>query len=355
MAPAVTAAKVVVHDVPIYIDEIGRITARESVTIMPEVAGRVDSVHFEEGSDVKKGDLLFQIDPRPFQAVVDRAKAAVAQSQANLEFANADFARVEALKGTSAVSQTEYDQKKSTVAVDQATVETGKAAARTAQLNLEYCQIRSPITGRSGQRLVDPGNIVKANETALVSIERIDPIYADFTIPENRLPEVRSYMASGTLKTIIQLPPESAIPSTQPNKSSAPTSSAAAPTTASSVAVSSAAASPTTAPTTQPRAGSQQRIGELSMLDNTITPNSGTIRLRATLPNSDEYFWPGQFVQVRLVLVDQPNATLIPNEAIQIGQAGTFVYVVKHDDEKNMDIAELRPVQTGQRQGSLWW
>ncbi len=337
--PAVTTADVVVRDVPVYIDEIGKCSANKSVAIMPQVAGRIDSASFVEGADIKKGDLLFTIDPRPFKAALALAEATVGQNEANLKFAKEDFARVEALKGTSAVSQTEYDQKEDAYAVAQANVEAGKANVETAKLNLEYCEIRSPIKGRSGMRLVDPGNVVKENEGTLVSIQSLDPIYADFTIPENRLPEVRSHMADGMLKTIVGLPQESL---TYVRGSGATTQPASA----------------TTAPTSQPVAAApehaaEQRTGQLSMLDNSILGNSGTVRLRATIPNADEYFWPGQFVHVRLVLVDKPNAILVPNQALQIGQVGTFVYVIKHDEQKKLDTAEMRPVQLGQRQGDL--
>ncbi|HEX3359252.1 MAG TPA: efflux RND transporter periplasmic adaptor subunit, partial [Tepidisphaeraceae bacterium] len=361
--PAVTVAIVVVQDVPFYIDEIGRCAANKSVSIMPEVAGRIDSASFVEGVDVKQGDLLFTIDPRPFKAALSLAEATVAQNQANLKFAKEDFARVVALKGTSAVSQTEYDQKESANAVAEANVEAAKASVETAKLNLEYCEIRSPINGRSGMRLVDPGNVVKADEGTLVTIQSLDPIYADFTIPENRLVEVRSHMANGTLKTIVGLPQESlafaqggvGATTKQSATTTAPTSQPVMEATAAPTTQPLAAAA--TVPTSQPLAEAPkivgERTGQLSMLDNSILGNSGTIRLRATIPNADEYFWPGQFVHVRLVLVDKPNAILVPNQAIQIGQIGTFVYVVKHDDAKNMDLADMRPVKLGQRQGDL--
>src|SRR3954470_11714573 len=157
--PHVTATEGVVRDVPFYIYEIGRCAGNKTVTVMPQIAGRVDGAHFVEGADVKKDDLLFTIDPRPFKAVVAQAEATLAQSRENLKLAESDYARVEALKGTSAVSQTEYDQKKSAAAVAAAQVEAAQAALDTANLNLEYCTIKSPITGRTGMRMVDPGNI----------------------------------------------------------------------------------------------------------------------------------------------------------------------------------------------------
>lgn len=313
--PPVTVSDVVVRDVPYYLEEIGRCAGHDTVSVMPQVAGRVDAAHFTEGEDVKKGDLLFTIDPRPFKAVVAQAEAALTQNKESLKLAQAEYARVEALKGTSAVSQTEYDQKQSAVAVAEAQVEAAQAALDTANLNLEYCTIRSPINGRTGMRLVDPGNIVKANEGVLVMVQSFDPIYADFTIAEDRLPEVRANMANGRLKTYARLPSD-------------PTNYGA---------------------TTQPA----PRVGELSMLDNAVQPNTGTVRLRATIPNTDRHFWPGQFVNIRLVLEERKDALLVPSAAIQVGQKGPYVYVVRHDDEKKIDIAEMRPVVQGQMQDDL--
>ncbi len=309
MGVPVTITQVVVRDVPYYIDEIGRCSAKESVSIMPQVSGKIEAAHFVEGDDVKKSDLLFTIDKRPFEAVLAQATAAKLQASENLKLAEQEFARLDALKGN-AVSQTEYDQKKSAVAVAKAQENAAQAAIETAKLNVEYCEIRSPLTGRLGMRLVDPGNVVKLNETALVSIQSLDPINVDFTIAEDRLPEVRENMANGRLKTLVRVP---------------------------------------TAATTQPAA----RDGELAMIDNSVQDNSGTLRLRAHVPNKDRYFWPGQFVRVRLVLYEKKDALLIPTSAVQIGQQGTFVYVVKHDTEKKLDVAEMRPVTQGQTQGDL--
>ena len=313
--PAVTVADVVVQDVPYYIDEIGTCAGNKTVSVMPQVAGRIDEAHFTEGEDVKKGDLLFTIDPRPFKAAVAQAEATLSQNQENQKLAESEFARVEALKGTSAVSQTEYDQKKSAAAVAAAQVGAAQAALDTANLNLEYCSIRSPLTGRAGVRLVDPGNIVKANEGTLVMVQSFDPIYADFTIPEDRLAEVRANMANGRLRTYVQLPNDAAAQGA----------------------------------TTQP----MQRVGELSMLDNAVQTSTGTVKLRATVTNTDRHFWPGQFVKIRLVLYDKGQALLIPSTAIQVGQQGPYVYVIKHDEQKKLDTAEMRPIVAGQLQGDL--
>jgi len=299
--PLVTVAQAKAQDVPVYLDEIGKGAAFESVTVTPQVAGRITERHFEDGAQLTKGQLLFVIDPRPYQAQLDSAKANLAQAKAALELAKIQFARDQELVGTKAISKQDYDTKKNTVEVDQAQIEAAEAALETAKLNLEYCYIHSPIEGRAGARLVDVGNVVQANATGLLLIQRLDPIYADFTITERDLPRVRAEMAGGTLNAQVRLPAD-------PEKGARP--------------------------------------GKLTFLDNIVQNGTGTVNLRATLSNPDHHFWPGQFVNVRLVLSTQKGAVLIPNQATQISQKGPFVYVVKSDG-----TADLRPVVLGQRQG----
>jgi multidrug efflux system membrane fusion protein len=299
--PLVTVVKATAQDVPKYLDEIGHNTAFESVTVTPQVGGRITERHFRDGENLSKGQLLFVIDPRPYQAQVDAAQASLAQAKAALDLAKIQFARDEKVIGTRAISKQDYDTKKNTVDVDQAQVDSAQAALETAKLNLEYCFIHSPIDGRAGARLVDVGNVVQANSTSLLSIQRLDPIYANFTVTETDLPDVQKEMASGILKASVRLPSE-------PEKAA--------------------------------------RVGRVEFLDNAVQNGSGTVNLRATLGNPDHHFWPGQFVDVKLVLSTQKAAVLVPNQAAQISQRGPFVYVVKDDD-----TAELRPVQLGQRQG----
>ena len=300
--PLVTVVKATAQDVPRYLDEIGRNTARESVNVTPQVAGQITERHFQDGENLKKGQLIFVIDPRPYKAQLDSAKANLAQAQASLELAKIQFARDQELVGTRAISKQDYDTKKSTVDVNEAQVEAAKAAIETAQINLDYCYIHSPIDGRAGARLVDVGNVVQANTTSLLSIQRIDPIYATFTITEQDLAEVQRKMSRGMLKALVRLPGDSE------------------------------------------NAG---RPGNVEFLDNTVQNSTGTVNLRATIPNADRHFWPGQFVNVRLVLDMEKGTVLVPNQATQISQKGPFVYVVKSDD-----TAELRPVTLGQRQGN---
>ena len=300
--PLVTVTKAMAQDVPRYLDEIGRNAAFESVTVTPQVSGRIVERRFRDGENLTKGQLLFVIDPRPYKAQEDAAKANLAQAKAALDLAKIQFARDEQIIGTRAISQQDYDTKKNTVDVNQAQVDAAEAALETAKLNLEYCYVHSPINGRAGARLVDVGNVVQSNATSLLSIQRLDPIYANFTITERDLPEVQKQMTLGNLKAMVRLPSD-------------------------------------------PVDGA--RAGRIEFLDNAVQNSTGTVNLRATISNPDRHFWPGQFVDVKLVLNTQRAAVLIPNEAAQISQKGPFVYVVKPDD-----TAELRVVTLGQRQGN---
>lgn len=300
-APLVTVVRATAQDVPVYLDEIGKSGAFESVTVTPQMGGRITERHFEDGAELKKGQLLFVIDPRPFQAQLDSAQASVAQANAAMDLAKSQFERYSELVETKAISKQDYDTKKNAVDLDQAQIESAQAALETAKLNLEYCYIHSPIEGRAGARLVDIGNVVQANSTSLLLIQRIDPIYADFTITEGDLPGVQKQMSRGTLKAIVRIPSDGE---------------------------------------------NQGRAGRVTFLDNAVQNGTGTVNLRATVANPDRHFWPGQFVDVRLVLAMEKQAVLIPNQATQISQKGPFVYVVKADD-----TVELRLVTLGLRQG----
>jgi multidrug efflux system membrane fusion protein len=299
--PLVTVVQASAQDVPKYLDEIGKNGAYESVNVTPQVGGRIVERHFQDGENLRKGQLLFVIDPRPYKAQLDSAQATLAQTKAALELAKIQFSRDQEIINTRAISRQDYDTKKNAVDVGEAQVAAAEAAVETAKLNLEYCYIHSPIDGRAGARLVDVGNVVQANNGSLLSIQRLDPIYANFTITERDLPDVQKQMSHGELKALVRLPSE-------------PESAA--------------------------------KVGKVEFLDNTVQNGSGTVNLRATLSNPDRHFWPGQFVDVKLVLATEKSAVLIPNQATQLNQQGTFVYVVKADD-----TAELRPVKLGQRQG----
>lgn len=301
-AAPVSVAQAVARDVPIYLDAIGKIVAREVVSVQPQVSGRITQIHFVDGADVKIGQVLFTIDPRPYRAQLDAAEANLAQGKAALDLAKINFDRVESVTDPRAVSRQDYDTKKNAVAVAEAQLKQNQAAVESAQLNLDYCTIRSPINGRAGQRLVDIGNVVNANSSTLLVIQRLDPVYADFTIPESELSAVQQNMERRTLRAEVRLPdgPE------EPHE------------------------------------------GELTFLDNAVQEGTGTVKLRATIANKDRRFWPGRFAQIRLVLSTRKDAVLVPAEAPQMSAKGQFVYVVKADE-----TAELRPVTVGQRQGDL--
>ena len=298
----VTVATAISRDVPIYIDAVGKIVAREVVSIQPQVSGRITQIHFNDGVDVKTGDLLFTIDPRPYQAQLNQAEANLAQAEAALSLAKISFARIENVSDPRAVSRQDYDTKKSAVETAEASVKQNRAAVENARLNLDYCTIRSPINGRTGQRAVDIGNVVAANNGSLLVIQRLDPIYADFTVTENELTVVQRNMAQRSLRVEARLPDDAG----------------------------------------------DAREGKLTFLDNSVQEGTGSVKLRATLANGDRRFWPGRFAKILLVLDTRRNAVLVPAEAPQLSAQGTFVYVIKNDSS-----AEQRPVKIGQRQGDL--
>ena len=328
----VTVATALARDVPVYLDEIGKTVAVEVVSVVPQVGGKLVAAHVQDGDSVTKGQLLFEIDPRPFEAALASARATLAQDQADRELAEIEFNRTKDLASKGTASQLEYDQDRVALAVAEAKVAAAEAAVQTAELNLEYTQICSPIDGRAGARLVDVGNVVKENDAPLQMVRRLDPIYAEFTITENDLGTVRKFMAARGLEWGASpergLSVEVDIPGT-----SAQVQAALGPTEP---------ATPSSAATAGPREG------RLTFLDNSVQSTTGTVRLRATVANSDYYFWPGQFVNVRLILTVKKDAVLVPAEAQQIGQQGPYVYVVTADS-----TAELRPIVPGQRQGHL--
>ena len=297
---AVVLAAAVAEDVPVYLDEIGRCAAREVVSVQPQVSGRITERLFEDGADIRTGDPLFTIDPRPFQARLASAQAALAEARAKQEWTEHELSRVQSLPDARAIAKADVDARQNAVDVAKAQVAAADADVSSAQLDLEYCSIRSPIDGRAGQRLVDIGNVVKANEGALLVIQRLDPLYADFTIAENNLSAVQRNMALGALRVEIRLPDDEGA----------------------------------------------SRLGELTFLDNSVQGMTGTLRLRATFPNQDHHFWPGRFVRVRLLLEVLKGAVLVPAVAPQLAATGPFVYVVGADE-----TAELRSVELGQRQG----
>ena len=336
----VTVAAAVSQDVSNYLDALGKIVARETVSIKPQVAGRITQIHFTDGANVSKGQLLFTIDPRPFEANLKQAQANLSrdgalkkQAEANLarEVAREKWGRAQVERYSTLVEQgvvakeqyeqlrAEYDSLRANSEAARAvvrsadeTIKVDNAAIETAKVELSYCFIHSPIDGRAGQRLVDIGNVVNPGgttnnqsnnqENALLIIERINPIYADFTISQNHLSAVQREMQQGSLRTEVRLPDS----------------------------------------------GNDAVTGQLTFVDNAVQNETGQVTLRATLPNPDHRFWPGRFVNVRLVLSTTSGAVLVPVSAPQMSANGSYVYVVKADS-----TAEQRQVSLGQRQGNL--
>ncbi len=322
----VTAATVVQRAVPYQVRAIGNVQAVASVTIMSQVDGQVARVHFAEGQDVRKGDLLFTLDQRPFQATLQQAEATLARDVAQLKQAEANLVKDQAQLATAkvetrrykelvddgAVSYEQYDQVRTTgetfeaaVLADRAAVENAKAviqadqaAVENARIQLEYTVIRAPMDGRTGNLMVHEGNTVKARDqaSAMVVINQIHPIYVAFAVPEQYLPDIKKYRAAGSLH-VEAIPPDQA-------------------------------------------AGPAQ--GELTFVNNTVDPTTGTIQLKATFANADNRLWPGQFLNTVLALTTIPDAVLVPSQAIQAGQQGSYVFVIKPDL-----TVEARPVVLG--------
>jgi membrane fusion protein, multidrug efflux system len=286
----VLVAKVITKDVPLYLDEIGTCAAYETVQVQAQVSGQIIARNFQDGADVKKGDLLFTIDPRPYQATLDQAKAQAVLDQVTLK-------RQEDLRARKVISPQDYD-----IAV--ANAQKSQAAVEAAQVNLDYCYIRSPINGRAGLRLVDVGNVVTGGNgggggAVLLTIQGLDPIYTDFTVSENDLPLVRRYLGGPNVKV----------------------------------------------ETRAADGGMPPRLGNLYFIDTAVQPGAGTVKARGVTPNPDYALWPSEFVRVRFILDLFKDATLVPSQAVQISQNGPFLFVVKPDN-----TVDMRAVKPGQRQ-----
>jgi multidrug efflux system membrane fusion protein len=302
----VDVAKVIQKDVPLYLDEIGTCAAFETVQVQSQVNGQIMARNFQDGADVKKGDSLFTIDSRPYQAVLDQAKGQLAQAKSQLILDQISLKRQQDLRSKNVTSPQDLDTAQGTVNNDEAKVKSAEGAVAAAQVNVDYCDIRSPIDGRVGLRQVDVGNIVGGGGTSgggiLVTIQRIDPIYTDFTVAEPDLALVRKYLGGPNVKVMTDAEDDQFPP----------------------------------------------REGSLSFIDNALQPGSGTVKARGVTPNADRALWPSQFVHVRLILDLLKNARLVPSGAVQIGQNGPYIFVVKPDS-----TLELRQVKAGQRQDDL--
>ena len=293
----VTVATSSRKDMPVEVEAIGTTEPFASVGVKSLVAGVLDKVNFREGDPVKAGDLLFAIDPRPFVAQLGQAQAALTRDRAALDNARRQAERYVPAAAKGYVSEEQADQAQTSVATLTAVVQADVAAVESARLDLGNCTIRSPISGYAGSLLVDQGNLVKASaDQPLVTINQVTPIKVSFTLPEQTLAELKKHLSARTLEVLATLPGN----------------------------------------------GAKPLSGKLSFLDNTVDPATGTIRLKATFANSDRGLWPGQFVNVRLLLTTRKDATVVPVQAVQTGQNGAYLYVVKKDqtvEQRSVTVA----------------
>jgi membrane fusion protein, multidrug efflux system len=282
--------------VPVELRAIGNVQAFSTVMVKSKVGGELVRVHFIEGQDVKKGDLLFTVDPRPYEAALKEAEANLQRDLARAKNATEDARRYESLIERKVVSTQQYDKIRSDAEALEATVVADRAAVENAKIQLGYCSIRSPLDGRTGSLSVKQGNIIKADDITLVVINQITPIDVSFSVPEQFLPEIRKHMASKKLQV----------------------------------------------EASSPQSEERPEKGTITFFDNAVDSSTGTIRLKGTFANRERKLWPGQFVNAVLTLAEEPDVIVVPSQAIQTGQEGPYVFVVKPDS-----TVESRPVVAG--------
>ena len=296
-AVPVIVARVSQKNMPVQLEVVGSVEAYSTVSIRTQVAGAITQVHFKEGQDVKQGDLLFTIDTRPYEAALKQSEANLARDAAVLANAREQTRRYAELVKKQYVSQEQYDQVKTNADALEASVDADKAAIENARVQLSYCRIFSPVTGRTGSLLVNEGNVVRTNDAApLLTINQVSPIFVTFTVPEQNLPEIKNRLNTGKLRVQAIIPQNEDRP----------------------------------------------EEGDLSFIDNTVDRTTGTIKLKGTFANGNRRLWPGQFVKAVLKLSEQPGAIVVPSQAVQTGQDGQHVFVVKDD----LGV-EVRPVVIG--------
>ena len=293
-AVPVLVATALQKTMPLQIRAVGNVEPYSTVSVKSQVTGLLNQVHFKEGQDVKKGQLLFTIDPRPFEAALKQAEANLARDNAQLQNAREQARRYDELVKKQYVSREQYDQIRTNADALEAVAEADKAAVENARVQLSYCYIYSPIDGQAGTLLVYEGNLVRVNDAnPLVIINQIMPIYVTFSVPEQNLADIRRHMAAGTLNVDARFPADEGRP----------------------------------------------EAGGLGFIDNAVDRTTGTIKLKAEFKNTDRRLWPGQFINVALTLRTQSDAVVVPSEAVQVGQDGQHVFVIKPDKS-----VEVRPV-----------
>jgi len=287
----VTTAAVVQKSMPVEINVIGSAEPLSTVSIRSQTTGQLTSVNFTEGEEVTKGQLLFSLDRRPLEAAVEQAKANLARDEAQAANAAATTKRFQDLADRGITARAELDTSKASLSALNATVDADRAALENAQVQLEYATINAPLTGRTGALQVHEGNLVRANDsTPLVVINQVMPIQVAFSLPEARLAELKRFMARGALRVLASPPNDDAPPA----------------------------------------------VGRISFIDNSVDPATGTIKIKGTFPNADRRLWPGQYVNVTVELTTEKNATVVATQAVQAGQQGPYVFVVKPDKTVEM-------------------
>ncbi len=289
-------------DVPLLVKAIGTMEASESVAIRTQISGELTAVAFREGDEVQRGALLFKLDPRSYEAALRKAEAALARDRTLLSNAGRDFERYAQLVREGIVTQEQAEGYRTRAESAGADVAADSAAVESARTQLSYCTVTAPISGRLGALLTDRGNVVKANETVLVTINRVAPLNASFTIAERDLAAVKRQMAAGTVTVAADLP----------------------------------------------GGADGKETGIVTFIDNTLDPATGTIRVKASFRNRKKLLWPGQFVTLSITLATLKDAVVVPSQAIQTGQKGQFVFAVLPDG-----TAEMRPVSAGPASGGM--
>jgi multidrug efflux system membrane fusion protein len=285
-AVPVTTAPVVQKSVPLSVQGIGTVIAASTVTVRAQVTGELTAVHFIEGDEVQEGQVIVEIDKRPLEAALQQTQAALDRDVAQAANAKSQATRYQDLLKRGIATKEQVDQIVANAAALDATVALDRANIENAKVQLQYATIRAPLTGKTGLLQVHPGNLVRATDTTpIVTINKITPVYVSFSVPEAMLPDLKRYMARGKL----------AVTALPPNDQGAPAT------------------------------------GLINFIDNAVDPTTGQIKVKGTFPNTDRHLWPGQFVNVNVTLSTEPNAIVAPSLAVQTGQQGTYVFVVKPD------------------------
>jgi multidrug efflux system membrane fusion protein len=290
------------QDIPVYVSGLGTVQAFNTVTIKSRVDGQITQVLFKEGQEVKAGDPLFVIDPRPYQATLEQAQGSLQRDQAQLEGAQRDLDRYEKLVTPGFQTRQSYEDQKATVGQLQGSVKTDQALIDSAKLNIEYANVRAPIDGRTGARLVDTGNFVQASAaTNLVTITQLKPIFVTFTVPQDALDQIRENQAKAPLNVVAYASDNKTILAT----------------------------------------------GKLTLINNQVDTTTGTVQLKATFENTDERLWPGEFINTRLIVTVKKDAVTVPSQAIMQGPAGAYAYILKSDDTVDRQDVQIGLTQDG--------